>query len=126
MKIWIYTTKEVLEYLKLDEEDQFTRASTNKAKKGDIIIIYRGSPHSNIAHIFTAGTDPYENKGYRDNWDIFIDLNNKIELDNPLKIKEMKNNPILREWNMVRKNFMGSFFEVPIKEGARDKKTDIR
>lgn len=116
MKIWIYTTKEVLEYLKLDEDDELKRASTDKAKKCDIVLIYRGSPYSDIAYIFTAKTDPYEDKGYRDNWDICIDLNHKINLKNPLKIKDIKNNPILANWNIVRKNFMGSFFEVPNKE----------
>jgi hypothetical protein len=33
MKKWIFTTKEVLEYLKLDEEDELKRAAPIKAKK---------------------------------------------------------------------------------------------
>lgn len=121
MTIWIYTTKEIQEYRDLEENSEIKRSSTNKAKKGDIILIYRGKPYSNISYIFKAKTDAYEDKNFRDDWDIAIDLNEKIEIPNPLEIQEMRDDPILGNWNIVRKNFIGSFFKVPPKEWERFK-----
>lgn len=122
MKIWIYTTKEIEEYLKLDEDEELKRASTDKAKKGDIILVYRGKPYSNIKYIFKAKTDAYTDKNFRDDWETAIDLDEKIVIPNPIEFSEMKDDTILGEWNIVRKNFMGSFFEMPSKEWDRIKK----
>ncbi len=119
MKIWIFTTKEVLEYLKLDEDKELKRASTVKAKKGDIVLVYRGYPHSNIKFIFKAKTDAYKDTNFRDDWDIAVNLDEKIEIPNPIEFNEMKNDPILGDWNIVRKNFMGSFFKIPPKKWDR-------
>jgi uncharacterized protein YjgD (DUF1641 family) len=121
MKIWIFTTKEPLEYLKLDEDEELKRSSTDKAKKGDIILIYQGNPYSNIQYIFKAKNDAYQDKTFRDDWETAIDLEDKVELKNPLTISEMKDDPILGQFGVVRKNFMGSFFEVPPKELKRFK-----
>lgn len=122
MKIWIYTTKEIEEYLKLDEDNELKRTSTDKALEGDIILIYRGRPHGNIAHIFKARTDPYEKKGFHPKVDYVIELSNKITLKNPIGIQEMRENPILGKFGVVKKQFMGSFFEVPPKEWNELKK----
>ncbi len=119
MKIWIFTTKEVLEYLKLDEDDKLKRAAPIKTKKDDIILIYRGQPHSNIKFIFKAKTDAFKNPDFREDWDIAIDLYEKIELKNPIEFSDMKDDPILSKWSIVRKNFMGSFFDMPSKEWDR-------
>lgn len=119
MKVWVFTTKEVLEYIKLDENDEIKRASTPEAKKGDIILIYRGYPHSNIKFIFKAKSDSYNDPDFRESWDTAIDLFEKIEILNPIEFKEMNSDPILGDWNIVRKNFMGSFFEMPTKEWNR-------
>ena len=116
MKTWIFTTKEILEYAKLDEDDKLKRAAPIQAKKGDVILVYRGKPHSNIKFIFTANNNAYKDTDFRDDWEIAIDLFDKIELKNPIRISEMKDDPILGEWNVVRKNFMGSFFEIHSKE----------
>lgn len=121
MKIWIFTTKEPLEYMKLDEDEEIKRSSTDKAKKGDIILIYQGNPYSNIQYIFKAKNDAYQDKTFRDDWETAIDLEDKVELKNPLTINEMKDDPILGQFGVVRKNFMGSFFEVPPKELKRFK-----
>lgn len=119
MKIWIFTTKEVLEYVKLDEDEELKRAAPLKAKKDDIILIYRGQPYSNIKFIYKARADAYKDTNFRDDWDIAIDLVDKIELEKPVEFSDMKNDPILSNWNIIRKNFMGSFFEMPSKEWDR-------
>ena len=116
MKIWIFTTKEVLEYVKLEEDEELIRAAPINAKKDDIILIYRGKPYSNIKYIFKARSDAYKDTNFRDDWEIAIDLFDKIELENPIEISDMRDDTILSKWNIVRKNFMGSFFEMPSKE----------
>ncbi len=122
MRVWIYTTKEIEEYANLTDQSEIKRSSTDKTKKGDIVLIYRGKPYSNIAYILKAKTDPYKDEHFRDDWDIAIDLDEKIEIENPIKFQEMRNDPVLGEWGTVRRNFMGSFFEVPPNEWERLKK----
>ncbi|NYB26086.1 MAG: AAA family ATPase [Methanobacteriaceae archaeon] len=125
MKIWIFTTKEPLEYLKLDEGEELKRAATDRVKKDDIILIYRGKPYSNIKYIFKAKNDAYKDIYFREDWDTAIDLHEKIEIPHPIEYSEMKGDHILGEWNTVRKRFMGSFFKVPSREWERLKELII-
>lgn len=132
MKIWIYTTKEIEEYVNLEEQSAIKRSGTPETKKGDMVLIYRGKPYSNIAYIFKAKNDAYKDDYFRDDWDIAIDLHEKIEISNPISFQELKNDPFLKNWNIVRKNFMGSFFNMPTPEWERlkeiilDKNPDLK
>ncbi len=118
MKIWLHTGKGAEAYILLEDEDEIIWASSKDTRKGDIVLMYRGFPHSDIAYIFKAKGDAHDDEYYRKKWRnaCAVDIHEKISIPQTIKIDEMRKNPILRKWGVVRKNFRGSFFEVPPKE----------
>ena len=113
MRIWIFTTTGVESYLELEEKDEITRTSEKNVKEGDIVFIYRGSPHSNVAYFFKAKNNAYKNPNSKVKRDKYlVDIHQKVELQNPIIFSEMKKDPILSQWGPIKSNFIGSFFEV--------------
>lgn len=104
-------------YFDVRDNDEILWNSPKDAGKGDIIFIYTASPYKEIGFIIRVKSDKFQD-GYiqkQRNSDAII-INDKISLKNPISIKELKDNPILKHTSAVKINFMGSHFKMTNKE----------
>ena len=93
-------------------------AGNRKARRGDLALMYNLAPRSAIVAVFRCADDAYQNPfggwtGYR------VRITDKIAIP-WLTFKEMKADPILRDWNLIKLCFTGCLkYEVPSKIWAR-------
>jgi hypothetical protein len=104
-------------YDDLKEQDEIKWNSAKEVKKGDMILIYTGSPYSSIGFILEAITDPFEDLEIRKDWKRPAVMVQKIaEIPEPIKFSELKENSILGEWGAVKMGFRGSHFKMSDEE----------
>jgi tetratricopeptide (TPR) repeat protein len=90
-------------------------------RAGDLAFIYRageenGVVYRDLKYLIMARSDAYpldsiETVGER-NWHYGCDFLPVFKFDNSLKIKEMRADPYLDEWNALRKRFQGIAFRT--------------
>lgn len=90
-------------------------------RAGDLAFIYRageenGVVYRDLKYLIMARSDAYpldsiETVGER-NWHYGCDFLPVFKFDNSLKIKEMREDPYLDEWNALRKRFQGIAFKT--------------
>lgn len=100
----------------LDHLDGILWGSNPNTRKGDLVLMYRTAPYSDIAYIFRAQSEPRE-KTQADQADMpyVIELGDKIRLQHPVTLKQMKANRALAEWSFARHQ-----------QGMMKRKKDIR
>lgn len=95
----------------LDNEDYHEKWSVPaKVYVGDIILFYYNAPDSAIKNIFVAeGKKVREQAGDWNNreTDIYAPVRMICRLDNPLSLKEMQNDDILKESGFVKRDMNG-------------------
>lgn len=91
--------------MKLDD-NELTIPVNKPVRRGDKVLIYKTSPHNNLSHIFRVKHD-----SHKENGKFQMHLYDKININNPVNLKELKNNDSLNHWqNYFKKNF----YEVPL------------
>lgn len=90
-------------------------------RAGDLAFIYRageenGVVYRDLKYLIMARSDAYpldsiETVGER-NWHYGCDFLPVFKFDNSLKIKEMRADPYLDDWNALRKRFQGTAFRT--------------
>ncbi len=104
-------------YSELKSKNEIKWNSAKEVKKGDIILIYTGSPYSNIGFILKAISDPFEDSEIRKAWDRpAIMVEKLLEIPEPIELSQLKENPILSNWGAVRMGFRGSHFKMSQEE----------
>ena len=117
-KIWAFVNKDYTKQILLNNEIMWN--SHKDVKTGDIIVIYTTSPQSSIGFIFKAISDPFYNKEIMKNWKRdAVMISNKIEINEPISLQELTEDPVLCKWNPVNKShfqFHGSHHKMSEKE----------
>ena len=105
MRRWLFVAKNIDCWVKLDK-DEITIPVNKPVRSGDKVLIYKSSPHNNLSHIFRVKHDSYKENGKYQ-----MHLYEKITINNPVTLKELKKNYSLNHWqNYFKKNF----YEVPL------------
>ncbi len=109
--VWLYmaTGDDPAQLDLLARKDQVTWGANPNTRTGDIILMYRTAPSSDIAYLFRAKSEarPTERTGAW-NWDFGVELEDKVTLHNPVSLKTMRSQPTLRSWNLLRANMQGA------------------
>lgn len=104
-------------YSELEEKDKITWNSAKDVRKGDIILIYTGSPHSNIGFVLRAISENFDDPDIQKSWNRpAVMVEKLIEIPNPITLSELKENSILSHWGAVRAGFRGSHFKMSDEE----------
>lgn len=100
-RVWIYmmdprTTRDLVE---LAHETNLTWAANPFTSAGDIVLMYRRTPFSDIAYAFTAVSAPRATlKSDGTDAKYVIDLSGKVALTAPITLKQMKWSPQFGNW----------------------------
>lgn len=87
----------------LDHLDALLWGSNPNARQGDLVLMYRTAPYSDLAYVFTAASDAREAKrGDRADAKFVIHLRDKVRLLQPLKLRQIRSNRALAKWAFAR------------------------
>jgi hypothetical protein len=87
-----------------------------KTKAGDLVLMYRTAPYSDIAYLFVALNDAYETSPSRDwPWKNAVELGDGFRLRRVIKLDELKNEPSLKGWDFLTQQ-----------RGATSRKDDLQ
>lgn len=88
------------------DNEELTIPVNKQVRKGDKVLVYKSSPHNHLSHIFRVQKDAYKKNGYYP-----MHLYDKIEINNPVTLKELKDHDYLNHW---QKYFKKTFYPVPL------------
>ena len=117
-KVWIAMTdgRNNEDIRDLDHLNNLIWGANGNARKGDLILMYRTAPFSDIAYVFKAQSDARRTKPEdKADTSFVIRIGNKIRLGSPIKLRELKNDPIINNWSFARNQ-----------QGALRRKRDIK
>lgn len=98
-------TNRINQWMQLDD-DEISIQVEKPVRRGDKVLIYKTSPHNHLSHIFRVKNDAYmEAETYK------MDLYDKITIENPVTLKELKEHDYLSEWQSY---FKKSFYPIPL------------
>src|SRR5690606_25112880 len=101
MRRWLFVAKDLDIWMDLDNEE-LTIPVNKQVRKGDKVLVYKSSPHNHLSHIFRVENDAYKEDGYYP-----MHLYDKIEINNPVTLKELKDHDYLNHW---QKYFKKTFY----------------
>lgn len=100
---------------KIDNEGWWT--CHRETKRGDLILLYRSRLKKDIDYLIQAGSDAYsiadDEIASSWGWDYGCDNKFIYKFDNPLTLREMRENPYLQDWGAYRGNFQKRVYEIP-------------
>ena len=101
-KVWLYMvdgrTVEDLALLDFKGFDQW-RANRH-TRAGDLILMYRTAPFSDIAYVFVARSNPRPMEDWL--WPYAIDIADGYHLPRVIKLSELRNVPALKHWHFLK------------------------
>jgi hypothetical protein len=104
-KIWTFAadSRNRNDLSDLDHLDEILWGSNPNTRKGDVILMYRTAPYSDIAYIFLATSNPRPTeRSDRADMKHVIELGEKIRLACPITLKEIRSNARLSTWSFAR------------------------
>ncbi|MDP9474164.1 MAG: EVE domain-containing protein [Actinomycetota bacterium] len=107
-RYWVMATRE--EYFEeLDFQDDLDWSGRKDMQEGDLVFIYRTTPRSAITDLFEVQGEPrFDPWG---EWDGFwVDLSRRCRIED-ISFADMKEDPVLGNWGVVRKRFQGVVVE---------------
>lgn len=103
-RIWIFMadSRSIADLRDLDHLDAILWGANPNARRGDLVLMYRTAPYSDIPYVFVAGSDPRPTQA-EDHADTthVIELVNKIRLVQPVSLAQIKTNPQLSRWSFA-------------------------
>nr|WP_054858956.1 tetratricopeptide repeat protein [Methanobacterium formicicum] len=105
MKKWLFVSSNVLQWVALDEDEtkEFYNNKFRGAEEGDLILVYKTSPHRKITHIF------HLHKGeYQDSFNLHPD--DRIKLSRPIPYPLLNEIYGFRNW---MKRPRKGLYEIP-------------
>ncbi len=105
---WVMATREE-NFAELDSKDDLVWSGRKGMQEGDLVFIYRTTPRRAITDIFEVQGEPrFDPSG---DWDGFwVDLSRVCRIED-VPFADMKDDPILGDWGVVRKRFHGVVVE---------------
>ena len=77
-------------------------AANPNTEKGDLILMYRSHPYSDIAYVFIAADDAQETKRTKSwDWDWGVQITGGYRLRRVITLDEIHRNPALQHWSFV-------------------------
>jgi hypothetical protein len=104
-KVWVFVadSRNNNDLSDLDHLDEILWGSNPNTRKGDIVLMYRTAPYSDIAYVFSATSDPRPTRpADRADMKYVIELGEKIRLSNPVTLKELRKDSRLSHWSFAR------------------------
>lgn len=103
-RVWIFVadSRSVEDLKDLDHLDAILWGSNPNTRRGDLVLMYRKAPYSDIAYIFRAGSDPRPTRREdKADTEKVIELTDKVRLEAPLTLARMKQSPTLSRWTFL-------------------------
>jgi hypothetical protein len=104
-KVWVsyVDSRNIPDQRDLDHLISMIWGANKNAMKGDLILVYRTSPFSDIKYVFTALSNARKTeKSDGSDTEYVIDLGNKIILSDPVQLTEIRKDKKLRHWSFAR------------------------
>jgi hypothetical protein len=104
-RIWMFVvdSRNLEDLRDLDHLDGILWGSNPNTRRGDLVLMYRTAPYSDIAYIFRAKSNPRKTRREDGaSTDEVIVLTDKVRLINPLTLHSMKQSSGLSEWSFLR------------------------
>lgn len=86
--------------------DRVIWSANEKAKYGDLVLMYCTAPRSSLVAIYRCMTDAYRDPLNRDWTGVWAEIGEKLPIP-PLTFREMREDSVLRNWGMVKMQFQG-------------------
>lgn len=87
----------------LDHLDAILWGSNPNTRRGDLVLMYRTAPYSDIAYIFVAASDPRKaRRSDRADAKFVIQLTDKVRLIRPVKLERIRGTAALSQWSFAR------------------------
>ena len=97
MKKWLLVTTDVLDWFNLEEEDPFTKLiDSTQLKTGDIVLIYKASPHRKIEYIYKICDNQFGK--------ISLRKEDRVHLKNQITFQELSAKNAFNKWVKRLKN----------------------
>ena len=82
-------------------------------KRGDLVLLWRTSPKSDIGYLIQAKSDAYTILDENDRgWPYGCEYKAFYKFESPVNLKDLKNNRFLDEWPPLRGNFQRSVYRI--------------
>ena len=117
-KVWLYMVSgQRHEDLAILDTQGFDTWRGNPATKaGDLVLMYRTAPYSDIAYVFVAVGDAHKTTPSRSwDWKNGVDLGDGFRLRRVIKLDELRHEPSLKGWDFLDNQ-----------RGATSRKADLR
>lgn len=86
-------------------------------RRGDLALLWRTKPKSDIGYLLEATSDAYslshDRYAKKQGWKYGCNHRSLFKFYRPLGIAEIRENPYLENWSALRKKFWGSAFAIP-------------
>jgi len=117
-KVWLYIVDgRNSDDLAILDSQGFDRWRGNPGTRaGDLIVMYRSAPFSDIAYVFTAASNAWPTFGKKHwPWKYAVEIADGFRLQRVIKLDELKRNPALRHWGFLS-----------IQRGATNRRLDLQ
>jgi hypothetical protein len=85
-------------------------------RAGDLIVMYRSAPFSDIAYVFIAASNAWPTKAERGwPWKFAVEIADGFRLQRVIRLQDLKRNSALRHWGFLR-----------IQRGATIRRSDLQ
>ena len=124
---WLWVTRPLYYLNEFGEDNENLDPSKNEntsvwwtchrnTRRGDLILLWRTRPKSDIGYLLQAKSDAYSiaDDSYAQSygWEYGCDYLPLFKFQRPLTISEIRNAPYLLDWPALRCQFQNSFFEI--------------
>ena len=105
-RVWLYmaTGYDKRQLGLLEQGERLTWGANHHTLAGDMVLMYRTPPYSDIAYLFRATSDARPVKEKTKTWrlDYAVDLGDRIPLIKPVSLHQIRNHPSLAEWSIAK------------------------
>jgi len=104
-RVWIFIadSRNKQDLSDLDHLDAILWGSNPHTRQGDLVLMYRSAPFSDIAYIFTAASNPRPAASSdRVDAKYVIQLSDKVPLMRPVNLKRIRDTSTLSKWSFAR------------------------
>jgi hypothetical protein len=85
-----------------------------RARRGDLLLMYCLMPRSEVVAAYRCDTDAYPDPFEQYYGGVWAEITGKVGFA-PITLAEMRKDPVLKEWSLVRMNFRG-MMKTPVPE----------
>jgi hypothetical protein len=104
-RVWLYMVdgRNSDDLAILDSQGFDTWRGNPNTKAGDLILMYRSAPFSDIAYVFVAGSNAWRTVVTRQwPWRYAVEISDGFRLPRVIKLQHLKDDPALSHWTFLR------------------------